>query len=360
MAPEFCLRPPGKPKGAYGVHQKTPRTMFVPTSTEWERFDREPQKGGPPRRPSFSNWPPSSHVPMRKPSPSLPPSGAALTNWPFLGYRLPMFPEPPSHPSSVPSARNRFLLLLVCLGMGTSLPLQAQFGVATYTTNHLDIDVDGQVDFQFITQTSSENVPGPGGGTTLTSTRVTLVPQGSGRILSSKDLSPLNLPTFTNGTSIGPAGPNWVWSTSPALLLNAVEPIGLSGALAPVWMFTPDTLHIGIAIGSPESPNYGWMSFNRERRLRAPMAWGYSRTPGTPVIANDPATIPPFAVSITHTGNPDFLRLTWQPDFANMTVEQLAANGSWLPVEATSAGRLVLRIQPAEDIPRIFRTRYTP
>jgi hypothetical protein len=242
-----------------------------------------------------------------------------------------------------------------------SLALHAQSGVPTYTTNRFDIDVDGTVDFEFITQTYTQSFVGPGGFNTYTSTQITLVPQGSSRILTLKDFNPVtSLPTFSDGASIGPAATDQVWSSDPAILLNAVEPFGLSGALAPVWIFSPGTLHIGIAIGSPASPQYGWMSFKRDRQLRAPMAWGYSRTPGAPVTAGDASTIPPVTLSVTRTVSPDLLRLRWQPDFANMTIEESAAGGAWTPIGSTTQSQLLVSRAQDNALPHLFRARQTP
>lgn len=261
----------------------------------------------------------------------------------------------------VASTSTGFRALLTSFGLGISLALHAQSGVPTYTTNRFDIDVDGQIEFEFITETSRQSFPGPGGFNTYTSTKVTLVPQGSSRILTFKDFTPVaSLPTFADGASIGPAGTDQVWSSNPAILLAAVEPFGLSGALAPVWIFAPGTLHVGVSIGSPASPQYAWMSFNRDRSLRYPMAWGYSRTPGAPVTAGDPSTIPPVTLSVAHTTNPEMLRLQWQPDFANMTIEESADGGPWTPIGSTTFSQIIVRRAQDTALPHLFRARRTP
>jgi hypothetical protein len=272
-----------------------------------------------------------------------------------------MIPASPTQGIHVPSTPIGCRAFLTALGVGMSLALHAQSGVPTYTTNRFDIDVDGQVDFEFITQTSTESFPGPGGINTYTSTQVTLVPRGSSRILTLRESTPLaTIPTFADGASIGPAGSDQVWSSNPAIVLSAVEPFGLSGALAPVWVFAPGTLHVGISIGAPASPHYAWMSFDRERRLRYPMAWGYSRTPGAPVTAGDPSTIPPMTLRVTHTTSPEMLRLQWQPDFANMTVEESTDGGPWTAIGTTTFSQLIFSRAQDASIPHLFRARRIP
>lgn len=288
---------------------------------------------------------------------------SALTARVGLEFCLDMVPTTSSqgfHPRST-KAFSRWMLPI--LGLVIPPVLHAQTGFSSNTTNRFDIDVDGEADFEFITRTANQ-ILNPGGIRAFT-IDVSLVPLGSNRILVLKNPTALtSLPAFTSGSSIGPARTDEVWSSTPAALLNAGNSMGLplftSGVLAPVWRLAPGTLHVGIAIGPVESPKYGWISFDRDRGVRAPMAWGCSRVPGAPVTAGDPATIPSMTLKVAPNSNPTMLDIRWEPDFANMAIEESIGGGPWKLVGSTTPGGLTVSRAPDAGVLHLFRARRGP
>lgn len=243
----------------------------------------------------------------------------------------------------------------------------------TWSTNRLDLDRDGSVDFEIRLQQVVSYEGSFSGWTQRNSSVYSLVPQGGCRILAldQGDVPGGDLPVLAQGDKIGTATPGRHWSDLAHVLVNRVEPIYLNGPLGGVWFGTPGYNYLGVSLGSPEAPVYGWLCFSRDRGIN-PLYWGYARHPSTEISAGDLSTSPSLTLKVTTQSalqpGVQITTIGWEPEFAEATLEEFAASsGTWNAVNnPLNPGYYVPGYttttddtSPAGQV-RLFRVRFGP
>ena len=242
----------------------------------------------------------------------------------------------------------------------------------TYSTNRLDLDADGTNDFEITHEQAITYSGGFGGWQANTAMLISLVPLGGCQILVSdvRDAIAGDIPILIRGDAVGVATAGRHWGSESRVLVNRVEPWFLFGPLSSIWIGAPIPAesYIGISLGTPEAPRYGWLRFTRDRGIQ-PASWGFARAASGPVEAGDLRTAPAIAAKLTRiqTAAGEWPRLTWEPGFADVTVEQLAPIGGagWTKVENPSdptfrSPMLNLGFDAPTGEARLFRVRLAP
>ncbi|HAB14836.1 MAG TPA: hypothetical protein DCE44_00135 [Verrucomicrobiales bacterium] len=265
------------------------------------------------------------------------------------------------------------LVVLVPRGSGQSWPCltcpesQPPDSV-TASTNRFDLDANGTTDFEIVNRQETTYYADLSGWLPRTSTTITLVPNGGCQILVSdvSDLFAGDVPILARGDEIGVASSGRHWGAEGRVLVNRVEPTFLFGPLAPVWNGAPGRFYLGINLGNPEAPIYGWLCFTRDRGM-TPINWGYSREPSAPVIAGDPGTAPEFKLKMGLTEFGHLPWLSWEPGFGGVIVEEgvLESGVVWDEVENPSdpeyrVPNLILDGSAPPGEVRLFRLRLGP
>jgi len=262
----------------------------------------------------------------------------------------------PAFPSSGPAPFRRLATLLaglIFLALSAETWAQPWIGpggvggpppsTVTYSTNRLDLDADGTNDFEITHEQAITYSAGFGGWQANTATLISLVPLGGCQILVSdvRDTLAGDIPILIRGDAMGTAPAGRHWGSESRVLVNRVEPWFLSGPLGPIWIGAPipAEAYIGIRLGTPEAPRYGWLRFTRDRGMQ-PASWGFARTASSPVEAGDLGTAAAIAAKMSRiqSGAAEWPRLTWEPGFANVIVEQLVPRDGavWTTVENPS------------------------
>lgn len=239
----------------------------------------------------------------------------------------------------------------------------------TYSTNRLDLDVNGSTDFEIVTREDTTYVSDFSGWVPRTTTTISLVPLGGAQILATdqSDQFSGDVPVLAENDAVGPAKAGWHWSATAHTLMTRSEPTHLFGPLASIWMGLPGKFHLGVSLGTPEAPVYAWLCF---RGGFNPIYWGYARETSVPVIAGDRASAPPLRmqVKLRHGSLPDsqWSAISWEPAFAEVTVEEcVGLDGAWnpIPVPGIQLSRSfdvpVNAAMPAGEV-RLYRVRFGP
>lgn len=222
-----------------------------------------------------------------------------------------------------------------------------QGGRQTETTNRLDLDMDGAIDFEIITKdvVSWNLFFGE-----HRSTEIRLAPLRSCQILATtRNQITGDLPLLEKGSPVGAATAPHYWSTNSHSLISFVQGSFLSGPLSGIWMGQPGAKHLGVSLGTPDAPIYAWLCFERDRGSGSPMYWGYGRQVHTPVTVGDLSSAP----SLRLIAKPEIAQvpgstvkwrtITWEPGFADVILEErLGLDGPWTRLIDDSAPRFPL------------------
>ena len=208
----------------------------------------------------------------------------------------------------------------------------------TSTTNRLDVNRDGGVDFEIVETTTSRTVFGPFGFLRANSIDVTIVPQGVAQVMvSESSLGAFEgfVPIFARGDAIGAAPTGRRWASESQWLMSRNEPSALAGPLAPLWNGAPGRFYVGVRLGDEGAPVYGWLCFTRDRGVRFPLNWGYARGVSVAVVAGDPETAPELRPKLTRIQGLNSLQLSWEPNLGGVLFEQntLEARSPWQTLE---------------------------
>lgn len=279
------------------------------------------------------------------------------------------------------SLRRCFSVFLALAILALALESRAQIWVnpggvggpppdqVTYSTNRLDLDVNGSADFEIVTKVETTYVADFGGWVPRTTTTISLVPLGGAQILASDQYDQFagDLPVLAENDVVGPAKAGWHWSATAHMLVIRSEPMFLFGPLAPFWVGAPGKFHFGVSLGTPEAPIYAWLCFQGGPN---PIYWGYARQPSVAVVAGDRSSAPPLQMKVKLTNGhlPDWKWsvISWEPAFAEVTVEErFGFDGTWSPLvdPAIQASRSVSvpvnAATPAGEV-HLYRVRFGP
>ena len=238
-----------------------------------------------------------------------------------------------------------------------------------FSTNRLDLDVNGSTDFEIVSREDTTYVADFSGWVPLTTTTVSLVPLGGAQILAADQYDSFagDLPALAENDVVGPAKAGWHWSATAHNLVTRSEPTVLFGPLASIWMGAPGKVHLGVSLGTPEAPIYAWLCF---RGGFSPIYWGYARQAAVPAIAGDRSAAPPLKMKVKLINSPlpdwKWSVISWEPAFLEVTVEErVGLNGTWSQVmdqAIQTSGSFSVPVNTTTPIGelRLYRVRFGP
>lgn len=286
----------------------------------------------------------------------------------------------PAFPSLGPAPFRRLAALLaglIVLALGEAT--QGQIWInpgggpppnrVAFSTNRLDLDVNGSTDFEIVTRADTTYVPEIRGWASRTTTTISLVPLAGCRILATdqRDLFSGDVPVLAENDVVGPAKAGWHWSATDHNLVTRSEPTFLAGPLARIWAGVPGKSFIGVSLGTPEAPEYAWLCFGNGF---VPSYWGYARQAAVPAIAGDRSAAPPLKMNVKlidgHLPDWKWSAISWEPAFLEVTVEErVGLNGTWSQVmdpaiQTSGSFRVPVNTTTPVGELRLYRVRFGP